>query len=202
MSSTVGHMAEAIIYDATLNPTKDELLSEHSPIVEPLGSYRAVDRDGEVGIEVLVGRDANDALRQFGVSYREAGAKLDDELTPMDHSVLGARSVAPLTTDPVAVRELIQTILVGGEGASFSNGEPIFAVRGTGQTPDVTVSAAEIEDHNEYTSIGSVDIDGEAHRYQLRITREVLDAQVAKPEDLALVRADDGAILMRLEVWK
>lgn len=195
-------MAEAIIYDATLNPTKDELLSEHSPIVEPLGSYRAVDRDGEVGIEVLVGHDAHGALRQFGVSYREAGAKLDDELTPMDHSVLGARSVSPLTTDPVAVRELIQTILVGGEGASFSNGEPIFAVRGTGQTPDVAVGAVEIEDHNEYTSIGSVDIDGEPHRYQLRITREILEAQVAEPEDLALVRADDGVILMRLEVWK
>ena len=66
----------------------------------------------------------------------------------------------------------------------------------------MAVSAAEIEDHNEYTSIGSVDIDGEAHRYQLRLTREILSAQVAEPEDLALVRADDGAILMRLEVWK
>lgn len=195
-------MAEAIIYDATLSPTKDELLSAHSPIVESLGSYRVVDRDGEVGIEVLIGRDVNGALRQFGVSYRDAGAKLDDELTPMNHSVLGARSVAPLTTDPVAVRELIQTILSGGEGASFSNGAPIYAVRGTGQTPDVTVSAAEIEDHNEYTSIGSVDIDGEKQRYQLRITREILDAQVAEPDDLALVRADDGVILMRLEVWK
>lgn len=195
-------MAESIIYAATLTPTKNELLRAHSPIVENLGSYRVVDRDGEVGIEILVGRDTHGALRQFGVSYRDAGAKLDDELTPMDHSVLGARSVAPLTADPVAVRELIQTILAGGEGASFSNGEPIFAVRGTGQTSEVAVGAVEIEDHNEYTSIGSVDIDGEQQRYQLRITREILDAQVAEPEDLALVRADDGAILMRLEVWK
>lgn len=195
-------MAEAIIYDATLSPTKDQLLSEHSPIVERLGTYRAVDRDGEVGIEVLVGRDINGALRQFGVSYRDAGTKLDDELTPMDHSVLGARSVAPLTADPVAVRELIQTILTGDEGASFSNGEPIFAVRGTGQTPDAAVGAVEIEDHNEYTSIGTVEIDSEPQRYQLRITREVLDAQVAEPQDLALVRAEDGVILMRLEVWK
>lgn len=47
-----------------------------------------------------------------------------------------------------------------------------------------------------------MDIDGEPQRYQLRITRAILDAQVAEPEDLALVRADDGAILMRLEVWK
>ena len=155
-----------------------------------------------VGIEVLVGRDANGALRQFGVSYRDAGAKLDDELTPMDHSVLGARSVAPLTADPVAVRELIQTILAGGEGATFSNGEPIFAVRGTGQTSEVAVGAVEIEDHNEYTSIGTVEIDAQPQRYQLRLTREILDAQVAEPDDLALVRADDGVILMRLEVWK
>ena len=64
------------------------------------------------------------------------------------------------------------------------------------------LGAVEIEDHNEYTSIGSVAIDGDKQRYQLRITREILSAQVAEPEDLALVRADDGAILMRLEVWK
>lgn len=195
-------MAEATIYDATLSPTKDELLAAHSPIVERIGSYSVVDRDGEVGIEVLVGRDVNGAVRQFGVTYRDAGAKLDDELMPMDHSVLGARSVAPLTTDPVAVRELIRTILAGGEGATFSNGAPIFAVRGTGQAPDAAVGAVEIEDHNEYTSIGAVEIDGEEQRYQLRITREILDAQVADSEDLALVRADDGVILMRLEVWK
>ena len=110
--------------------------------------------------------------------------------------------MAPLTADPVAVREPIQTILAGGEGASFSNGEPIFAVRGTGQTSEVAVGAVEIEGHNEYTSIGSVYIDDDQQRYQLRLTREILSAQVAEPADLTLVRADDGVILMRLEVWK
>ena len=49
MSSTVSLMVEAIIYGATLTPTKNELLRAHSPIVENLGSYRVVDRDGEVG---------------------------------------------------------------------------------------------------------------------------------------------------------
>lgn len=195
-------MAEAKIYDATLTPSKDDILAEHSPIVERLGSYRAVDRDDEVGIEVIVGRDSEGALRQFGLSYRDKGISLDDELTSLTHSVLGERSVAPLTADPVAVRELIQLILAGGDGASYSIGEPIFAVRGTGQTPDVTVSDVEVEEHNALTSIGSVVVDGQPHRFQLRIVREILDAQVAEEDDLALVRADDNVILIRLEVWK
>lgn len=195
-------MAEAKIHDATLTPSKDDILAEHSPIVERLGSYRAVDRDDRVGIEVIVGRDSEGALRQFGLSYRDKSISLDDELTALNHSVLGERSVAPLTADPVAVRELIQLILGGGDGASYSIGEPIFAVRGTGQTPDVTVSDVEVEEHNALTSIGSVSVDGQPHRFQLRIVREILDAQVAEEDDLALVRADDNVILIRLEVWK
>lgn len=195
-------MAEAQIHDATLTPSKDEILAEHSTIVERLGSYRAVDRDDEVGIEVIVGRDSEGELRQFGVSYRDQGISLDDALTSLTHSVLGERSVAHLTADPVAVREVIQLILAGGEGASYSIGSPIFAVRGTGQTPDVVATGVEVEEHNGFTSIGAVAVDGEPHRYQLDIVSEILDAQVATEEDLALVRADDNVILIRLEVWK
>lgn len=194
-------MAEAKIYDAELNPSKNELVERYSPIVELQGSYRAVDRDDNVGIEVLVGTDSEGALTQCGFSYRDASIALDDELTPLTHSELGQRSVAPLTADPVAVREILQLILSGGEGASFSLGEPIFAVRGTGQTPDVQVGEVEIDEHNPVTCLGEVVIDGERHRFQLRMQREILDQHVATEEDLALVK-DGGAILMRAEVWK
>lgn len=195
-------MAEAKIYsDATLTPTKDELVADHSSIVERLGSYRAVDRDGEVGIEVIVGRNAEGALTQCGFSYRNKGIALDDELSPLTHSELGERSVAPLTADPVAVREILQLILGGGEGASYSSGEPIFAVQGTGQTPDVKVEEVAIDEHNPVTCLGEATIDGKPHRFQLRISREILDQHVAAEDDLALVK-DNGAILIRAEVWK
>ena len=194
-------MAEAKIYDAELNPTKDELVTRYSTMVERLGSYRAVDRDDEVGIEVIVGKNAEGALTQCAFSYRDKSIALDDELTPLTHSELGERSVAPLTADPVAVREILQLILGGGEGASFSTGEPIFPVRGTGQTPDVQVGEVEIDEHNPVTCLGEVTIDGVPQRFQLRIQREILDQHVASDEDLALVK-DGGAILMRAEVWK
>lgn len=194
-------MAEAKIYDATLSPDKSELAQRYSQIVEVQGSYRAVDRDDKVGIEVLVGTDAEGRVTQCGFSYRDKSIALDDELTPLTHSELGERSVAPLTADPVAVREILQLILSGDEGASFSLGEPIFAVRGTGQTPDVQVGDVEIDEHNPVTCLGEVQIDGEPNRFQLRIQREILDQHVASEEDLALVK-DGGAILMRAEVWK
>lgn len=127
-------MATAKLYDADLNPTKDELTARYSTITQHKGAYRAFDRDDKVGIEVLVGTDDEGNLAQCGFSYREEAMALDDALTPLEHSVLGTRSVAYLTADPVAVREFVQMIINGGEGADFSDGEPIFPVRGTGAT--------------------------------------------------------------------
>lgn len=81
---------------------------------------------------MLVGRDASGSLHQYGLTYRDTSIMLDDALLTLNHSVLGDRSVAHLVADPVAVREMIQLILGGGEGASYSKGAPIFPVRGTG----------------------------------------------------------------------
>ena len=125
-------MATAKIYDAELDPTKDALAARFSTLSHVEGSYRAFDRDDKVGIEVLVGTDAEGALTQCGFTYREEAAALDDALSPLDHSILGPRSVAHLTGDPVGVREFVQMILNGEPGADFSTGEPIFAVHGTG----------------------------------------------------------------------
>lgn len=192
-------MATAKIYDAELNPTKDELAARYSSISELKGTYRAFDRDGKVGIEVLVGTDDDGNLTQCGLSYREDAMALDDALTPLSHSVLGPRSVAQLTADPVAVREFVEMIVNGGQGADFSNGAPIFAVRGTG-TGDAVVEDVEIETHDKLNSVGKLSVNGEEKRYQLRLQRIIRDLPAAQEDDLALVR-DDGAILMNLGLW-
>ena len=194
-------MAEAKIYDAELNPSKDEIAQKYSLIAKQLGSYRAVDSDGKVGIEILVGEDSEGNLTQLGLSYREAGEALDDELTPMTHSELGERSVAQLTADPVAVREIISLILTGGHGADFSTGEPVFDVYGTGTNPDAKVTSVDVQEHNTYTSLGEVEVDGEEKKFQLRIQKRVVPQQRAAEDALALVKEGD-ITLIRLELWR
>ncbi|SDR71999.1 CG0192 family protein [Corynebacterium timonense] len=192
-------MATAEIYDAELNPTKEEVAAEHSRIVELSGTYRVVDPDDVVGIEVLVGKDADGNLAQLALTYRPADRALDSELLRMQHSELGERSVAYLTDDPVAVREIITTIMRGAPGADFDNGEPIFAVRGNGHSPEMEVTEVEIQDCNGWTSIGTALFDGEQRQFQLRIQRFIQD-QAAAADELALV-TDADATLIRLEVW-
>ncbi len=82
-------MATAKIYDAELEPTKQAMAGRFSSISELQGSYRAIDRDDKVGIEVLVGTDSEGNLTQCGLSYREEAMALDDALTPLTHSILG-----------------------------------------------------------------------------------------------------------------
>lgn len=192
-------MATAKIYDAELDPTKDEMAARFSSITQLDGTYRAYDRDDKVGIEVLVGRDDEGNLTQCGLSYREEAMALDDALTPLTHSVLGPRSVAQLTADPVAVREFAQMILNGGQGADFSTGEPIFAVRGTG-SGETVVDNVVIETHDKLNSVGTLTVDGNEKRYQLRLQRVIRELPTAEDGDLALVR-EDGAILMNLGIW-
>ena len=192
-------MATAKIYDAELDPTKGEIAARFSSIAQLIGSYRAVDRDDKVGIEVLVGRDEEGNLTQCGVSYRDEAMALDDALCPLSHSVLGPRSVAQLTADPVAVREFVELIINGGQGADFSTGEPIFDVRGTG-SGNATVSDVVVHEHDKLNSVGTLRVDGEEKRYQLRLQRIISALPTADDGDLALIR-DDGAILMNLGLW-
>ena len=192
-------MATAKIYDAELDPTKGDIAARFSSIAQLEGSYRAVDRDDKVGIEVLVGRDAEGAHTQCGFTYREEAAALDDALSPLDHSILGPRSVAHLTGDPVGVREFVQMILRGENGADFSTGEPIFAVRGTG-LGNVVVDNVVVDTHDKFNSVGTLTVDGEEKRYQLRLQRIISALPTAEDGDFALVR-DDGAILMNLGLW-
>lgn len=104
----------AIIHQATINPTKPELLATvlGGP-VEVVGSYRFDDPAGEVGIEGFVVR-RDGALRHVLLTYR--GAPLEREgarlVSTMEHSVLGGRWVYDGTTDPVAI-ECFRRALAG-----------------------------------------------------------------------------------------
>ncbi|AWB84604.1 CG0192 family protein [Corynebacterium liangguodongii] len=195
-------MPTAKIYaDAELSPTKDDIAATYSTIESLKGTYRVVDPEGSVGVEIYVGEDRDGGSTQLGLSYREASDALDDALTPMSHSVLGERSVAYLTSDPVAVRELISVIVRGEPGADFSEGEPIFAVRGTGENASATVGGVDILEHNSVTSIGTVEIDGEEKKFQLRIQKKIVGQQQAAEGELALVREEGNLTLVRLELW-
>ena len=115
---------------ATLTPSKDEMCAQFSDIAQRLGSYRAVDPAGEVGIEVIVGESNDGRLVQLPVTYRASSDALPGEIMTIHHSVLGSRSVSYATSDPVAITEFIRLIMTGEKCADYSEGGPLFL--GTG----------------------------------------------------------------------
>lgn len=195
----------AKIYDATLSPGKADVAAQFSPITELIGSWRLVDPAGEVGIEVLVGRDDSGTLRQLPLTYRSADSALASQLTPMTHSVLGARSVAPAPSDPVAVTETIRAILTGVPGAEYSAGAPCLDTRGTGDT-SVTLAEVALNGHGPYGGVGTLLIDGTEYGFELEFS-QALNTQVA-PEGPCMVGrsrelfGDGQAVLARLRLTK
>ncbi|WP_143965555.1 maltokinase N-terminal cap-like domain-containing protein [Gordonia zhaorongruii] len=102
----------AVIYDATLSPTKPDVVRTYldgtswggSGDLDMLAAYRLDDPAGTVGIEAhLVARGG----RTLHVPLTYRGEPLDgaDEhlIATMDHSVLGKRWVYAAAGDPVAV---------------------------------------------------------------------------------------------------
>ena len=57
-----------------------------------------------------------------------------------------------------------------------------------------------VDTHDKFNSVGTLTVDGEEKRYQLRLQRIVRDQPTADVNDLALVR-ENGAILMNLGLW-
>lgn len=156
----------AIIYDAVLNPTKQELLSAWLPKqswlppeadaahLEYLGAYRFDDPAGAVGMESHLLR-LDGRIMHVPLTYR--GAPLDGAEAAlagtMEHSVLGDRWIYDATADPVYAAALAAAILQGGAGAEVFRDvdgtlEPVPAVvtvRGSGnpgaQVPEITTAA-------------------------------------------------------------
>ena len=120
----------AIIHDATLTPTKTELLAEWMPrqpwfpvsaeTIEPkrIGAFRFDDPEGEVGVETLIVRVPGAAALQVPLTYRGAPLAGAEEwlIGTLEHSVLGARWVYDGLGDPVYLSELARAVLQGGSG--------------------------------------------------------------------------------------
>ncbi|ACZ30630.1 hypothetical protein Xcel_1605 [Xylanimonas cellulosilytica DSM 15894] len=111
----------AILHQATLTPTKAELIAAwlpgqswfdgDAPLVTPGGAYRFDDPAGEVGIESHIvhvgGRVVHVPLTYRGAELDGAEAFL---VGTMEHSVLGTRWVYDAIGDPVYRAELVRVI--------------------------------------------------------------------------------------------
>ena len=113
----------AIIYRATISPTKLEIIGRWLPTqpwysgpAEPaptaLGAYRFDDPDGEVGIETHLVRVDDGPVLQVPLTYRAAALAGAENalLGTMEHSVLGQRWVYDACSDPVYVAALSAVI--------------------------------------------------------------------------------------------
>lgn len=126
----------AIIHQATLTPTKAELVTTwlrsqswanlpegSTPVIA--ASYRFDDPAGNVGIEVMLvkvpGPGIDSVLIQLPLSYRGAPLAGADAalIGTTEHSVLGKRWVYDATADPVFAAEAVRTIVASGESARF-----------------------------------------------------------------------------------
>ena len=136
----------AEIHDATLNPTKLELLAGWLPSQEwfvgdpddlaRVASYRFVDPDGEVGIDTIL-VSSRGVTYQVPLTYR--GEPLEEAkdsfIGTMEHSVLGTRYVYDAVGDPVYLVELMRVIHEGDNEADLSRGEKSMTVLGSGIVP-------------------------------------------------------------------
>lgn len=120
----------ALIYQATIRPTKLEFLNAWVP-AQPwfegdadagltiVASYRFDDPDGEVGLENFFLRAGDGPVLHVPISYR--GAPLEGGepwlITTMEHSLLGPRWVYDAEGDPVFRAVLATTVLTGGREA-------------------------------------------------------------------------------------
>lgn len=133
----------AEIHDATLTPTKLELLAGWLPSQDwfhgsaddltRVASYRFVDPDGEVGIETILVKSGGETY-QVPLTYRsEPLAESEHDLIgTLEHSVLGTRYVYDAVGDPVYMVELLRVIHEGDTEADLSRGEKSMRVEGSG----------------------------------------------------------------------
>jgi hypothetical protein len=163
----------ALLYRATLTPSKTELIQAWIPgrpwigdadvaTLEAVGAYRFDDPDGEVGIETHLLQTADGQILQVPVTYR--GSPLDGAesslIATTQHSVLGERWVYDGCGDPVYVIALATAILTGGTQAEIEfatdNGpqrwETTTLVTGSGAPQSVIPPVASVSFSNEGTT--------------------------------------------------
>ena len=145
----------ALVYRATLSPSKQELVESWLPtrswasgrtLAGKLGEYRFDDPAGQVGIETILWRTDDGAVLQTPLTYRAAPLADADRylIGTSEHSVLGRRWVYDGCGDPVWAATLTVAILTGGRQAPMffeQDGEridipPRVQVRGSGSVGD------------------------------------------------------------------
>ena len=117
----------ALIHQATLTPSKIELLQQSVPgrswftddgPLEAVGAYRWDDPAGDVGIETHVVRSGG-TLFQLPVTYRASPLESAELIGTTEHSVLGRRWVYDGCTDPVYVRALVTALFTAAPQAEL-----------------------------------------------------------------------------------
>jgi hypothetical protein len=186
----------ALLYQATLTPSKIELLQAWAPhqpwlgdanasTVEAVGAYRFDDPDGEVGIETHLLRTADGQILQVPVTYRSspmAGAE-SSLIATAQHSVLGERWVYDACGDPVYVRALATAALSGGTQAEIE----LLTDTGREQLQATTLVSGSGSSDLAIPPIGSVSYVSEG-------TTTVISAS---PLELTLLRAIDHELDVR-----
>ena len=156
----------ALLYRATLRPSKLELLASYlgTGDLSALGSYRFDDPTGEVGIETHLVKSGADVLH-IPLTYRSEplGGAEEWGIGTLDHSVLGKRWVYSGCADPAYATELIRAILTGGtqveqyfeEGEERLYRESTATVLGSGaaDTPVPKISGVHAESFDADTLI-------------------------------------------------
>jgi len=192
----------AIIHQASLTPSKLEILSDYLPTIPALaehvdedfahiGAYRFDDPDGHVGIETHILFGAKGAALQMPLTYRNEqleGAE-DWLLGTMQHSVLGERWVYNGCGDAVYVSELLRVILTGdtevAEIVETQDGpvprESSVKVVGSGSTepmPDAFTFDSEIEGDETHIHVRAGAV---VHRIVVRHVMYRMDFEVQTP---------------------
>jgi hypothetical protein len=116
----------AIIHDATLRPSKLEMIAgwlptqpwfvgEQVAAFAQVGAFRFDDPAGEVGVQVILVRQGDGLIHQVPLTYRSAPlADSEGFIAEMEHSVLGPRYVYDGCHDPIFLGQLVDTVLTGG----------------------------------------------------------------------------------------
>ncbi|WP_028658789.1 CG0192-related protein [Nocardioides insulae] len=139
----------AIIYPATISPTKAELLDQWVPTqswwpgdddVQEIASYRFDDPDGQVGIETFLLRAGDESVVQVPMTYRGTPAPDPSAalICTMEHSVLGTRWIYDAPTDPTYLEVVRQVILEGGREVALEIHHPDGSVTTRPTTCTVT----------------------------------------------------------------
>lgn len=161
----------AKMYDTTVVPSKEEVARAWAGRINLQGSYRLVDLDkGEVGVEVLIATDEDGRLVQIPFSYRSEEIDPQHTLSVIEHGVLGKRWITNALGDPVAVRELIRTILSGDDGATRDDGVAAYLdIRGTGTEKDIELAEVTLTEVTRQRAVGTVTYNGQRRQFLLRL---------------------------------